>query len=701
MEARDHATSTFKKVGDGAHGLGDRLKALDSIAEAGHGFKKALRTIHHMALAFEVLPVAMDAAGAAWTSLQAVFDSTKYGEAIAAQTELKNSLKEIPVIGKLAGKVSDWGGDKIAHLFGKQTTAEAQAEIDEQKKALTDFATEAPKIRANLMKHNNEAALVGLSPTAAQAEKAKQAYRETMEGIFDQRSVPYRAVSELNRQIEEQKQKKTQYIHKMGGGFDYEAERERDEEADRQIARLESQKTAAQIKLDELTKIEQAAAKVRDFAIAESNAKQLVEQREFSAKFVEIETERVQKLQSLTVNSQAKLYEIYNRAYEGRVVLARAALAQELTTIEEGADKQIAALENQRSLLKPRIDAGDADARKKSDEITDTLDKVQRNKHAQLGVAKTGGANAAYLDRENQLRQETLSILGREEQSGNLLAKLTIERLNTAREQEATEKALQAISRDASATEAQRVAANKQLVELKYAQRYATERELELSSTSILEKQAEAGDTGAAYQAKQVQLSRERLELEIRLRDIKEHGNTEQFIAANQQIEALEKLRFIQTGNDVRDSGLFLLQQEATLGDKVAEKELRKLEIQKQFTAEKQKLIALITTEGANDKQRADARKLLSNLDAVEKRAEQQLGSPEKQQGLASLVEGNMLTGVQASLSQEQSQYAPIVDAADKHRAVSENIRDMMRDYVLPFMQGMKGMKDQQTVEVK
>lgn len=680
-----------------------------------------------MALALEILPVAMDTATAAWKTLSAAIsgDADKWEEAVEGQRKLIDGLKEIPVIGKLAANVSEGAGTKLAHLLGRQSTAEMEAEIAEKKKAITDFNSTVEKIGKQSKKSDNEAALAGLLPNDAAIEKAKQKYKELQYSLYEQRVA----------------------IHKVGTASDddiYSAQRDvakatNDTDkaaAQKKLTDLQSRsEDAIKTQLDNIDKIQSNAEKVRDAEIAEANSRRLIETWDFHSKLEDAAVKRNQELKTLDTNLQVTLLETDNRGYAARLVTMQAALDKELHTIEDNAEKQMRALAVERQNLSVAIAAGNRDAIEQAKQLDKAIADIHNNREAQKAAARAAERAEVARSNADELRQARLAGLHLQGNAGDVQAKSEADRLTALREQETLEHTLEAIGQAGAINLFQQAKAAASVVGLR------------TSELLILQQQGELGNVAAGYQAKQLQLTLQQQEAELKLKAIIEDAtkpvvedakaqelrldkirfmseflkrnditdiqrkdaqrqldeatrnpNQERVIEAQRQLEQLKQLRQQQIGNDVKDTGLFLLQQEAALGDKVAEKQLRKLEIEKQYNAEKQKLLGILNNEKATEKQKADAKKLISNLDAVEKRAVQQLGSPEKQQGLASLVEGNMLTGVQASLSQEKDQYAPIVDASDKHKAVSENIRDLLRDYLIPFFQGFNNQQAPQEV---
>jgi len=66
VSGRDNASATFAKVGDSATGLSQKLSGIN---EVGHGLSKSFRAMHHAFLAFELVPVGLDAVGALMVGL--------------------------------------------------------------------------------------------------------------------------------------------------------------------------------------------------------------------------------------------------------------------------------------------------------------------------------------------------------------------------------------------------------------------------------------------------------------------------------------------------------------------------------------------------------------------------------------------------------------------------------------------------------
>jgi hypothetical protein len=645
IRARDQASKTFQEVGDSASGLGNRLKALDSIMETGHGIHSMLRQGRNVVTLFEVAPFGIHAFTAALATMSGTAQQAAEG-----QRALYESLKEIPIIGKQAAKWSEYFGTKLAHAFGKQSTAELEADLKAKKEALKTYAEVVKKLPDELTHSNREAALVGLAPDDAEIAKAQDKYQEAIEKL---------------------KPLKQAVLAKAG------AISGDSREDDQQYELQQLQSTAR-----EITQMQANAEKIRDDALGKLRQQREERTLERNLKDIDEQVKQGQTLVSLQNDLNAKLLESDNRLYESQQSALKAAVSNRLTIIGDTARAEVQAIEAESRALQAQADKGNHDAINRIAENKARIARINTNAADQTSLVVQGENAELSANRDKAIRDARLSSLRAEAEAGNAVASVELARLNTSREQEDTERSLQAVIKDEQATDAQRLAARQQLAELGRAQFQTRNAELQSSELSILEKQAALGDESAKLKIQQLQTTREQQQAEAQLNAILADRNStdQQRVEAQRQLAQLKQLGQAQSAGGVRDAALFALQQEASLGDKIAERQLRKVELEKQYADQKQRLLGILQSETANEQVKADARKTMAALDSSEARALKQLGRAEKQQPeLANLQESGYLTGVSARASQETD---PVIDS---NRENTKSIVDAINDLAAYF----------------
>jgi hypothetical protein len=688
LRARDEATKVLEKVGDAVKHTGAKIKEMDSVAETGHGFHKQLRVARNMAMAFEILPVGVDAAKAALAAL-----SGTASESAAAQQTLLDSIKQFPVVGKLAGEAAEWFGNGIAHIFGKETTAEVQAGLAARELALKNFASALPKILADTHKATSEAALIGLLPSDGDIEKAKLKYKDAHEAIFEQKQTISTAQTPLQDQIDEATEKaKTLRDNanrqKKWDGIGFDSFRDADKAAtvaEHALQAMIGQRNQAATANANLDAQDVANAKIRDAEIAAANRKRLQEDKDFHNSLRDQNANAAKQLAALDSDYNSKVLEGDNNAYAARILMLKDGLARQVAEIAEAGQKQIEEIEKQESEQQAMADAGNKKALVRLQELQDQKDAIAGHVAGATESATAASAQEQANARSQTIRDAIIAGLSAEAAAGDVNAGIDKERLTIGREREATEKALLAIAGDASYENRQAAQdATQTLAAMRSGYEKILSLNLAASELDILKQRAALGDIDAGIKSHNLELSFQLNEAEAKLNDAKERGNAIQKAEAEKQIAQLRAIPKLEADNTIRDSALFVLQQESSLGDKNAERELKRIEIQKQFNAERMKALAILQAEGSTEKQKADAKKSISSMDAVEKAALSRIGA-EKQNGLASLVEGQYLTGVQASAAQEKDPYQPIVDAQNKNNEIAKSMVDLLAQY-LPFL---------------
>jgi hypothetical protein len=569
VQARDQASVVFNQVGDSAQGLGSKLGSLNDLAEAGHGMHSMLRQARNVAIAFEVVPVAVDAVKAAFATLTGSAE-----EAAVGQRKLFDAIKEFPVIGKIAAEGAEWASAAIAHAFGKQSTAEIEAEMAKKKAILEDFATSAKKFKEELGKEDDEAAIAGLLPSEAAVVKAKQEYAKKLAEI-----------KEFGGKI----------IKAAGEGQDV----------------AEATAEAGRMRVDAENKL--------NAAIAAAHSKQLEEENEFTNKLEDAQRQRNEALAELINSANIKQLEAEGKGFQARIDQLQTELQKQLATIQSNKDKFLSDLDKQSAELQPKADAGDATAKSRLEDIGIDRARAEADADKQEKAARAGEAAEERASRDKELQQAKLEILKRQADAGNQSAKAELEQSEETEKQKTLENALLDILHDQHATQEQQIQAQKDLNDLKAAQK--------------------------ADEAKK----------------LKDHLQS--------------------NDDDLAQTKIDMLRQEGELGDKNAEREAKKLEIQKQYNDEKKRLLAILNDEKATEEQKSEAKDLLGHIDSDEAKAESQIGKGKDSQAqLASLDASQYLTGVEAKAEQEKSD--PLVDIGKQQVTALEDIASKLSDWL-------------------
>ena len=601
----------------------------------------------------------------------------------------------MPIVGKAAGAAAEYFGDKVGHALGRETTAEALANIEKTKKALSDYETAAGGISDRIRANKNAADVLGLSPGDAEIEKAKQKYREALEKIHEDKQTTSAGGSAIDTKVIEkraelEKLKNDAKRFEIGGydldpfftDADQSEANDKVAKAQNELRQLESSRSAANGKMKQLSDAEVAIEKARDAEIAAGQLKRIQGDRDFNTALTQLSIQNQQEIAATNAATLAIGLGADNRAYEAKVASLKAELTKETDAIKEAGRIKLAELQKQEEAQRLLANQGNAGAGKKAKEISEAMRRESLETQAKIDAAKKKNDASVGAERQNTSREDQLAVLRMQGDAGSVSAKLALERLNTSREQDGIEKSLLAIANDAAETDTRRAQAKKDLAALAGVNSAKIDEQLRQNELSILEKQAALGDVTAGYKLEQLRISHEQLETETKLKDLRDHGNTQQRRKATTELEAVGKLRDAGTDNAQRDAGIFVLQQEAALGDKLAEQQLKKIELERKFGDERKKALAVLEDSHSNEKQKTNAHALLSSLDAVQKRAMEQLGGPDRQDSGATLVDQQHITGKSASIGQERDQYAPIVAVGEKHIAVSEAMKDMLKDFL-------------------
>ncbi len=399
VAARDTASDVLRGVGDSSQGLSNQLRSLNDIAEAGHGMHSLLRQARNVGIAFEVIPVGVDAVKAAYATLNG---STE--EAASGQRQLYNAIKELPLVGKFLGPAVEAMGSAIAHAFGAESTRDIEEEMAKKKAALEGFAEEVKKIRADLGKEDEKASMIGLFPSDQQIEKAKQQYATQMEQIhkLHQYAMAQAQAEEAdvaNGSRLEMAENSALGIHKFY---------------------LNQKATDTSATLALINKLQADADKIQANEIQQAHLKELQENREFAAKLEEQEQARIDSINEMQAESDRAALEEQGRGFEAK-----------LAGISQGADKQIAALK--------------AGLKKQQEEDQKEIDSLQ-------GVAQSGGPDAAKAQKRiGQLQDSSGEAVSLEAVQEQMVKKRAAEESAAARNEELKRTQLDLLQQQADA----------------------------------------------------------------------------------------------------------------------------------------------------------------------------------------------------------------------------------------------------------
>lgn len=168
IKAKNEASAALKQVGNDATATKDKVNAFDSLVGDGKGLRSMFKQLKAIALLATVAELALPAVTAGWTALTGSAE-----ESAAAQQELIESMKGVPIVGKLAAKTATFLGDSLAKALGKETTAEVVAGVEAKKKALEDFAKAIQDAGKKVQEANFRVRLSGLSGDDKELEQAK------------------------------------------------------------------------------------------------------------------------------------------------------------------------------------------------------------------------------------------------------------------------------------------------------------------------------------------------------------------------------------------------------------------------------------------------------------------------------------------------------------------------------------------------
>jgi len=627
VTARDQASGVFRQVGDSAEGLSGKLGGLNQLAETGHGMHSMLRMGRNLFAAFEVIPVAIESVKAAYATLHGTSE-----EAAEGQRALFNQIKEIPLVGKHASEAAEWLGATISHALGHESTADIEAETAKKKQVLEDFAKDMDKLGKELAKSNDQAGMLGLLPGEGEFDKAKDEFKHKMDDLRKVKADAIKRAGEDIEGVDDASSLKDWLLMSSG-----DVEQKRKEKLDKMRADLEQ--ADADIAQEEANQ-----KKILAYATAEAHAKELDEENRFSEKLQEAHRRRAEMLESLSDGLTEKELEADNRGFEARQANLKSQTEKEIRQVLQLADAQRKALEEEAAKITPQAAGGGAAAQKRLEAIK--REQAQNEKFLQqgLGAAQDAGAERLSLDTDEQLRQSKLKILQDEAAAGDASAKTQLQKLDYDRQMDATEKALLAIVKDTASTDQQRIEAKRQLNELdKAGKEHAaaealnTEQALRRTNLELLEKEAATGDLGAAAEVQRLERLQQNVELRKQLQAMEAKApDSKEGQEAHRQLAGLDKLEGQQADADLREANLELLQKEGQLGDENAQREVRKLELQKQFNAERAKLLA-IEKDAKDPAQREQAKQLLGGLDAAQKKAEAGLGDEDRKKTDAQL----------------------------------------------------------------
>jgi hypothetical protein len=375
VTARDQASGVFRGVGDSADGLSGRLGSLNEIAEAGHGLHSILRQARNVAIAFEVIPVGVDAVKAAWATLTGSAE-----EAATGQRKLFDAIKEFPLIGKIVAPAAEWISSTIAHALGRESTADIEAEMAKKKAILEDFAAASKKLKEDLAKEDDKVAMAGLFPSDQQIAKAQAEYAHQMQEVHNAK----RAI-----------------ILAAGEGKDV-------REA-----------------MAEVERVQEDAEKVRLNEIREAHAKEIEEDEAFSSKLVQLQKAREDSLDELQKQQDRKSLEQQGRGFEAKIAGINDAADKQIAALRAGLQKQKEETQKQIEQLQPIAQSGSPDAAKaqqKIDSLSIHQETAGTEEAMQENLIRQGAAKDAQAERDAELKRTQLDLLRQQAAEGDKAA---------------------------------------------------------------------------------------------------------------------------------------------------------------------------------------------------------------------------------------------------------------------------------------
>jgi hypothetical protein len=208
--------------------------------------------------------------------------------------------------------------------------------------------------------------------------------------------------------------------------------------------------------------------------------------------------------------------------------------------------------------------------------------------------------------------------------------------------------------------------------------------ELREAQSAGMRALADLGDVNAKHDLDVLETTRQRKQLTDALVAAGENDKAKKLSAAFAEADRLKAENETRsTAQKLIDAGTFALREQAEMGSVAAQRELKRLEIQQKFNAERLKLGAILKDEQTSEAQKDAARKAMAGLGATENAALAMLGRAAQGEGqLADLHESGRLTGVAARAAQPREQFAPILEAMGAGKQVLEDLKSLIATYL-------------------
>jgi hypothetical protein len=182
-------------------------------------------------------------------------------------------------------------------------------------------------------------------------------------------------------------------------------------------------------------------------------------------------------------------------------------------------------------------------------------------------------------------------------------------------------------------------------------------REKNLGAQAALGDQAAAVELAALQRTKELQTTEAALTAVMR----DQNATAEQRTQAQRALNDAKAAAAGVSTKEVGDGKEFILQQQAALGNKAAEVELKRLEITKTFRTEKEKLLGVLKDENATAADKKSAAAELTKLDTLQKQALAKAAGAQAAVSGPQLNESRFLSGIGAA-SREKDMTQKLVD---------------------------------------
>jgi hypothetical protein len=600
--------------------LGNLAKNVESLEESGHGIHQMARGLEHIFLAAEVGRIGINAISAALVS----FTGTQ-NQAAAAQRSLFNGLKELPIVGSTIAPAAEAISAALAHAFGRESTADIEANVKQQEEAIKSFGESSKTLDAAL--HKMSTGLTGWREELAKSEDAYDANLVIIKKMHNDIVALGSTITDHPENLEQAKIAATEMQLLT-------------EENDRALA--DARQGAYQKEQDETNAFYDSMAQIVD-----KGENELKELREKGT---------VDHLRAQHQEFQASLSETIANAdkEKGTRDKAARALADTLNkTIDAGTSSQSGIANDQQDLAdrkkaidslkaeaaaaqdKIAIDSLKAEAAAAQDKIDDDREILVENKITSMqqaqdelntkikenvagldqinskiaqdqgNISKAFGAGGAkdtlaksssdttaadkLTDQNRQqaiddaLNQTGLDLDQRKLAAGDALAQMQAKRIaDQTRDNDLAAGYQTIISNTADKfTYQQHTTAQIALNTLKDVETAEASKRIQDDKLSVLQEQASLGNVQARIDLENYKQNQNELVIQQDINDARAKGDAAHADALQNQLNLLKQQS---TASTDKDAGMFLLGQESEGGNKAAERDLKKIQLQKAYS---------------------------------------------------------------------------------------------------------------------